>query len=589
VFCAQTNWVKSVGSAFLERIDYAELTGETVPAAFRKTQDRPEPVAALPVAREWLGEASLVAKLLERGVGLHYGRLPDAVREAIEEDFRSRRLDVLIATSTLAQGVNLPLRTVVFHSCWRTDTTTQTRLLAREYWNIAGRAGRAGEETEGSVIHLVLNPRDRRDFDFYLARRTAVEDVDSALFTFLSQLVARRISPAAVGEALDSEILAILVEEGVDDLTTTIGEILDGSLCRVQADRKRVPMGSLADAIGAAASQIVTQVPDPDLRRTYSTTGLTTAGCESIREHVGSHSDGLRSHLTESTAESQRAVVQLVLEGLAGVPQMAKASTYAGDLPQLVERWVQGHPVADIAQTIGAGEQEDLAFIIEEVLTYLLPWGSSAYLRIAAALLEVELSPAIRVIPALLKYGVPNAEAAWIQGAGIRSRQLSIALASRYRAGEIARGPAAVRRWLSRLDPQVLINEFGAAPSIAASAARAILRSTSSELLNLYEAGALFPRTVTIQLSQAAQAVGVPDIIRPGSDLALVRDYFSQISRNSVAVEAAGLRLGYLPMELARVLALEIDSGRRFGAKVALAVPELRQDAISVDLTEIPG
>ena len=589
VFCAQTNWARDVGTAFLTRINYAEVTGEAIPGPFRSTLDRPEPVTALAVAREWLGEASLVARLLERGIGLHYGRLPDPVREAIEEDFRARCLDVLIATSTLAQGVNLPVRTVIFHSCWRVGATTQTRLSAREYWNIAGRAGRAGEETEGSVIHLVLSPNDRRDLDFYLGRRRSVEEVESALFAFLQQLIADRISPEAVGEALDSEILAILAEEGAEDLTTTVAEILDGSLCRVQAERKRVPMQSLAGAMEAAATRIATQVTDPNLRRTYSATGLSTNSCESIRDHISHTSDELVANLAQVSPESQRAVMHLIVDGLAGVREMSDANAYHGDLSGLIDRWVDGLPVADIAGALAGDHPEELAFVIEQVLTYLLPWGSSAYLRIAKAVLAVDIPPSIGIIPALLKYGVPNSEAAWIQGAGIRSRQLSIDLAHRYNATELQRGPEAVRRWLSRLNPDDLINEFGVQPSVAASAARAILRSTSSELLDLYEAGALFPRSVTIQLSPAIRAAGVPDSVRPGSDLVLTRDYLSPISRNSVAVEASGLRLGYLPHELSRVLALEIDSGRRFGARVAVEVTELREDTIIVDLTEMPG
>ena len=589
VFCAQTNWARSVGSALLSRIEYAVLSRDAVPAPFRATADRPEPLASLPVAREWLGDASLVARLLERGIGLHYGRLPDPVREAIEEDFRARRLDVLIATSTLAQGVNLPVRTVVFHSCWRTDAESRTRLSAREYWNIAGRAGRAGEETEGSVIHLVLSTNDRNDLDFYLARRHSVEEVESSLFTYLTELVADRISPEAIGEVLDSEILAILAEEGAEDLTTTIGEILEGSLCRVQAERRRVPMQRLAAAMEVAAARIAAVVTDPDMRRTYSATGLTTGSCESIRAHVARHAEELRTHVAEISAESQRAVINLVLDGLAGVAEMAEASAYAGDLSELVERWVEGRPVADIAGIVAEDEPEELARVIEQVLTYLLPWGSSAYLRIARAVLQTDISSAIAVIPAMLKYGVPNAEAAWIQGAGIKSRQLSIDLARRYRASELQRAPESVRRWLSQLDPEDLITQFGVQPSVAASAARAILRSTRSELLDLYEAGTLLPRTVTVQLSRAARAAGVLDDVEPGSDLTLTRDYFSQITRNSVAVEAAGIRLGYLPWELSQVLAVEIDAGRSFGAKLATEGTNERADAISIDLSQIQG
>jgi replicative superfamily II helicase len=141
------------------------------------------------------------------------------VRNAIEEDFRNRRLAVLAATTTLAQGVNLPVRTVIIHSVWRFDEDTEARirLPARDYWNIAGRAGRAGEETEGTIIHIVSSPQDRDDFAYYRSVRGDVEPVMSALYELLVDLIDERISSEDAAKKLDAELLALLVEEAATD------------------------------------------------------------------------------------------------------------------------------------------------------------------------------------------------------------------------------------------------------------------------------------------------------------------------------------------------------------------------------------
>jgi hypothetical protein len=568
VFSAQTNWARSIGSALLDRLDYARLSDEPIPESFRHAQDRAAPLAALAVAREWLGERSLIARLLERGIGVHYGRLPDAVREAIEEDFRARRISVMIATSTLAQGVNLPVRTVVFHSCWRSDEQTRTRLSAREYWNIAGRAGRAGEETEGTVIHIVASPSDASDLDFYLRHRASVEDVESTLYTYLSQLVEGRLSPQVVGDALDSEILAILAEEGEADLGSAMEDVLRSSLCNVQAVRNGAEVLPLARAFEQKARNIAAQVVDVPLRRVFSATGFSTASCEAMRQHIVESAERLTALFDDPTAESQKGVLQTIIANITTLEEMADANGYAGDFGELVQQWVDGLTVSELADDMADGSSDDVARTIEQVLTYLLPWGCSAYLRIARAVLERDIPSSVSAIPAMLKYGVPNMEAAWIQGAGVRGRQLSIALAQRYRATDNPRTADAVRRWLSALDPEDLVTEYGAQPHIAAAAARAIFRSTRNHLLDAYETDSLLPYDVDIGVGRRALESGEVHSLKAGDRMSLIRDYASTINRNSVAVFYADRRIGYLPWQLSEVLAVEMDAGQQFPTEV---------------------
>src|SRR6266566_808559 len=153
VFCSQRNFTEAVAKAMELRLALAKLKGESIPAYFL---DRASTRSTLS-ASEWLGESHVVTEALKNGIAVHHGGLPEPVRKAIENDFRERQYRILIATNTLAQGVNLPIRTVVVHSCRRRSGWENELIPARDYWNVAGRAGRGGEETEGTIIHIILD------------------------------------------------------------------------------------------------------------------------------------------------------------------------------------------------------------------------------------------------------------------------------------------------------------------------------------------------------------------------------------------------------------------------------------------------
>ena len=168
VFCTQRGWVESVCRKIIEQsIWLRKMVGKSVHSHFSNV----EPTRSLILAREWLGEDHIASKALANGIAPHHGRLPSIVREAIEVDCRAGRYRVIVATNTLAQGVNLPVRTVIFHSTSRfIDGGRRSLIPVRDYVNIAGRAGRAGQETEGLVIHLTLKDHDRREFQHFTNR-----------------------------------------------------------------------------------------------------------------------------------------------------------------------------------------------------------------------------------------------------------------------------------------------------------------------------------------------------------------------------------------------------------------------------------
>ncbi|KDQ63053.1 hypothetical protein JAAARDRAFT_29053 [Jaapia argillacea MUCL 33604] len=92
--------------------------------------------------------------LLSRGIGVHHGGLLPIVKEVVEILFARGLVKVLFATETFAMGVNMPAKCVVFSGIRKHDGRSFRDILPGEYTQMAGRAGRRGLDTTGTVIIL---------------------------------------------------------------------------------------------------------------------------------------------------------------------------------------------------------------------------------------------------------------------------------------------------------------------------------------------------------------------------------------------------------------------------------------------------
>ncbi|ESL06340.1 DNA polymerase theta (helicase domain only) [Trypanosoma rangeli SC58] len=105
--------------------------------------------------RSFGNDASLLDQLLPHGVAFHHGGLLGEERELIERAYRQRHINILCCTSTLAAGVNLPARRVIF----KTPYVGRDFLTKSRYLQMCGRAGRAGLDEFGESF-LLLSRRD---------------------------------------------------------------------------------------------------------------------------------------------------------------------------------------------------------------------------------------------------------------------------------------------------------------------------------------------------------------------------------------------------------------------------------------------
>jgi len=111
-----------------------------------KQSEKIDKVIAL--IKETIYDEYYLIDCLEKGVGFHFGKLPQTIREKIEELFINGEIDYLFCTSTLLEGVNLPAKNIFILS----NSISKNKFSEIDFCNLAGRAGRLKYELIGNVI-----------------------------------------------------------------------------------------------------------------------------------------------------------------------------------------------------------------------------------------------------------------------------------------------------------------------------------------------------------------------------------------------------------------------------------------------------
>lgn len=104
-----------------------------------------------------LGSDFPLARFLKRRIAVHSSALPDEIRFLIEDLMSDEKLQALVATTTIAQGINFPVSAVIIGSY---NYPFRGPMPVRDFWNLAGRVGRAGQDSMGWVGIAVRNEQD---------------------------------------------------------------------------------------------------------------------------------------------------------------------------------------------------------------------------------------------------------------------------------------------------------------------------------------------------------------------------------------------------------------------------------------------
>lgn len=113
--------------------------------------------SCLAAAEDYFTRESFEYRLLARGIAVHHGQMPGLLARRLKVAIDRGNVRVVIATSTLSEGVNIPVNTLLIPSVHRSNSV----FTASEFSNLIGRAGRPGVATEGNAL-VVLPEREHR-------------------------------------------------------------------------------------------------------------------------------------------------------------------------------------------------------------------------------------------------------------------------------------------------------------------------------------------------------------------------------------------------------------------------------------------
>ncbi|WP_396903874.1 DEAD/DEAH box helicase [Mycolicibacterium phlei] len=228
---------------------------------------------------------STLSRLVRHGIGVHHAGMLPKYRRLVEQLAQAGLLKVICGTDTLGVGINVPIRTVVFSALSKYDGVRTRLLNAREFHQIAGRAGRAGFDTAGTVVvqapdHEVENlkqfakvaddPKKRRK----LVRRKAPEGMVPWSESTMKRLVDASPEPLVSNMRVSTAMILDVVARPGDPFAAMRRLLTDN-----HEPRKR-QLRHIREAVGIARSLLQAGVierldePKPDGRRYRLTVDL---------------------------------------------------------------------------------------------------------------------------------------------------------------------------------------------------------------------------------------------------------------------------------------------------------------------------
>jgi superfamily II RNA helicase len=219
------------------------------------------------------GFGKTLSRLVRHGIGVHHAGMLPRYRRLIETLAQAGLLKVICGTDTLGVGINVPIRTVLFTSLSKYDGSVTRLLQAREFHQIAGRAGRAGFDDTGTVVvqapeHVIANekalakigddPKKRRKF---VRRKPPPGMVSWGQPTF-DRLVAAEPEPLRSSFAVTHAMLLNVISRPGDAFTSMRHLLTDNHEDRA-AQRRHIHR-AIQIYRALLAGGVVERLPEPD-------------------------------------------------------------------------------------------------------------------------------------------------------------------------------------------------------------------------------------------------------------------------------------------------------------------------------------
>lgn len=394
---------------------------------------------AIGLARHEFGPLSPLALALERGAAYHHSSLPPILRYLVEDQLRAGTIHFVAATSTLAQGMNFPVATVVVHSVHK--PRGGGNYSPAEFWNVAGRAGRVGLSDRGVVVFADPDHRKHRDWYCDHIATTLTSALLAVLPEFdLSKTLKEQYRKIPALRPFIQYLAHAAVAESPAIALKNLEELIQQSLVSLQV-KTPTDGRKLRKIAELYLSHLVHKTPA--LLSVADATGLAHFSFDELFAKI-QNDPLLQTGPAEVLLRGENGFSHLI-EALRWIPEFNLAIGYGegemdvGAVAAVVHGWVQGEPTFKLASAFlgdDAARVRHAGRYLYGTISQSLSWGAHAYLRGWVRSKNVtDLDSDAAMLPAYIQYGVRTPEAAVGSLLGV-PRAFAESFASHYRNRE---------------------------------------------------------------------------------------------------------------------------------------------------------
>ncbi len=414
-------------------------------ASTRDFEEDEEVNLLIRLVKSELGANFPLAKFLQRRIGIHSSALPDEIKFLIEDLMSNEKLQALVSTTTIAQGINFPVSSVIM-GAYNYPYTSE--MPVRDFWNLAGRVGRAGQKSMGFVGLAVKDESDLLKVTEYV--RKASDDLHSQLVAAIDTALRFPNEDFSRWLFIDERWSAILqfishLRKQTEHQETFIAQLeqkLQGTLGFRQLPSEK--KNFLRERIRAYARTVtLAEAKQSDA------TGFSTV---SVRQMIGrlasaglTPSDWNRNQLFSEQNQSMKKLIGIMMNTYEIKKSIEELSSKERPLDQariarLVIDWVNGRDIATIATRFYPDDEIQHAIqkatkALYKIVANAATWGIAALQKMPTSgvdwesLSEIEKKKMAN-LPSYLHYGVNT-------DAGVLMRKSNVPRSIANRLGEL--------------------------------------------------------------------------------------------------------------------------------------------------------
>ncbi len=411
---------------------------------------------SLKLACEEAGESDIF-ELAEYGILCHYGKISTDVRLLLEKIMREEKPKVIVSTSTLGQGVNIGISTVIFADVFM-NHKERYKIDSKDFWNIAGRAGRAFTDIEGKILYAIDENKEQWKVkkDIELANQyfepSNMEKAKSGLlsliktikviagkcnvsFELLLQLIAEndlsKLNIAGedysenIKEAfswIDDTLLALDYKKEAyldTDPSEWIDDYFRNSLAYIQAEKEQnIAQAEIIEFLKARNKAVLKIAGDYNNWESIIKSAIPLSSSILIKEYIDTIKEIISIYIqSEKNITDTIKLVKKIEKIIERMPSTSFKNNFNKDELKIVRKqWFSGIALSKIK------ESPDAHKICNEYFGMTIPWAINAIVR---KLYDLDLENEAKVLEDIALFseiGLSNKVAIKIYLSGIKSR-----------------------------------------------------------------------------------------------------------------------------------------------------------------------